>query len=156
MVGIGRELDQEDVARLQIPVREAASVRVDQRVERAREHTPGAILRHRALPDQLRERAALEQLHHEVGVAVRRDAVVGQGDDVGVPQRGQRLGLALEPRTQELVLRVGRLQHLDRHLGVEAQVLGAIDPAHASLAEMVDELIAALEHRPEGGALILS
>ncbi len=83
----------------------------------------------------LRQRLPLGQLHdQEVHAVVVLDLV--DAGDVGVVQRGQRLGLALEAR-QPLGRGGHRFgQHLQRDLAVELGVHGAIDRAHTSLTEL--------------------
>jgi hypothetical protein len=63
------------------------------------------------------------------------------GGDVGVVQRGQQLGLAVEARQPlGLARHVGR-KHLDRDLAVEGGVLGLPDHAHPALADLLDQAV---------------
>ena len=84
--------------------------------------------------EPLLDRALVHELHRvEVGVALVVDVI--DLHDVGVvePRRGARLGL--EPRDEDRVLRQLGRQHLERDLAVEADLVGAVDLAHAALAE---------------------
>ena len=61
--------------------------------------------------------------------------------DVRMVQRGQRPGLAFEPRQPFRV--VGEMvgQYLDGHLAPERRVLGAIHLSHAARAEWGDHFV---------------
>jgi hypothetical protein len=56
-------------------------------------------------------------------------------------QRRQHLCFALETGHARGVVREGRRQHLDRHVPVELRIGGAIDGAHAALAELGNDAI---------------
>jgi hypothetical protein len=61
--------------------------------------------------------------------------------DVGVVERGERLGFALEAPQPLLVVRELVGQDLDRHLALEPRVLGAVDLAHSAGAEGAEDLV---------------
>ena len=87
------------------------------------------------LPDPLRERLPLEQLHRdEVLALVLVDRV--DGADAGVVEGRGRAGLALEALERVGVL--GQLggQELERDVPAELRVLGLVDDAHAAAAEL--------------------
>ena len=92
--------------------------------------------------ETLAQRLALEQLHGGVGcLAVASE--VEDRQDVGMRERGDRLGLALEARERFGVCGKMLRQHLDRHLAVELGVAGAEDLAHAAFAELGGDLVGA-------------
>ena len=89
------------------------------------------------------ERAAAEE-HLEVlafDVAHRDEQLVAgfaggvDRDDVRVVERCSELGLLQEPLAERLILRQRRRQHLQRHLSLQAQILGEIHDAHATAPE---------------------
>ena len=85
-------------------------------------------------------------------VAAARLEAVDRGD-VGVIELGEELRFALEARQALLVLGEGGRQDLDRHLALQARVGGAIDLAHAALAELGGDLVGAealADHRVPG------
>src|ERR671934_55536 len=77
---------------------------------------------------------ALDVAHGDEEDAARLVGVV-DGDDVGVVEGGGDARLAQEALAEALVL--GQLggEQLERHLASEAQVLGAVDDAHAAAPE---------------------
>ena len=90
--------------------------------------------------DVLGEGLALHKLHRDemdpVGLFDGMD-----GDDVGVLERGHGLGLALEALAALGVASELLGQHLERHVAVEPGVAGAVHLAHATLAELLDDLV---------------
>src|SRR5262249_40446975 len=63
--------------------------------------------------------------------------------DVGVIERGQQLGLALEAGELLGVARQLGRQRLDRHLAIELAVVGEVHDAHAAAAEFTfDDVVA--------------
>ena len=58
-------------------------------------------------------------------------------------KHGHGLGFALEPRQSVSVLRELGREHLDRHMAIEASVLGLVDFAHAPGPEGGDDLVGA-------------
>ena len=91
--------------------------------------------RQRAFGQAIRQRLALEKLHHQIVDAVVRADVVGRAD-VRMGERRDRLRLALEPLAQTGIGREPRRQDLDGHGTVEPRVARAIDFAHAARAEL--------------------
>lgn len=99
----------------------------DGQLEQARE-------RHAVLGNQLRQRLPLDELHgEEVHVAGLLDRV--DGDDVGVVERGDGLGLALEALAALAVGADRGWEHLEGDAAVEVRILGRVDLAHAAVAE---------------------
>ncbi|OFW47357.1 MAG: hypothetical protein A3J29_23325 [Acidobacteria bacterium RIFCSPLOWO2_12_FULL_67_14b] len=90
--------------------------------------------------DRSMQRKALDVLHHEI---VGADVV--QRADMGMVQRGDGAGLALEAGD------VARLRALDGDRPVQAGVAGGPDFAHPALADERDDLVGAEPHA--GGQL---
>ena len=88
------------------------------------------------------ERDAVEQLHRDIGKAVRFADVV-DGDDVGVGERAGGLGLAQEAAGKAEILAEFGLQDLDREDAVDAGIVGAIDVGHRAFADPPFDQIAA-------------
>ncbi len=83
---------------------------------------------------------AIDELHDEIRCAVGREPAVEEARDVGVEQMGEHLSLG--PKALDGVrVAWARTHELDRHflpiLAVGA--LGAVDGAHAAMAEGADE-----------------
>ena len=99
------ELSNDHVRRLEITMDHAFAVRVadgvGDRDHMRQQRQP--VAQRAALGEQLLERAALDELHHVVRIAIRPAAGLVDGDDAGVlePSRDQRL--ANEPRFVPLV-----------------------------------------------------
>ena len=90
----------------------------------------------RVLLQRLPQRAAGQVLHRdEVLTLVRAD--LEDRDDVGVAERGERLGLLAQP-----ALRVA-VEQLERDVALEGRVVGQEDRAHAAVAELPHDAIAA-------------
>jgi len=88
--------------------------------------------------DHVPQTLAFDALHRD------EDLPVGLVDleyraDVGVAERGRRLGLMEEPRAGRSIARPLRRQELERHYPFELEVLGLVDDAHAALAELLDD-----------------
>jgi hypothetical protein len=73
----------------------------------------------------------LEELHHQVRIALRRAVEVDHVHDVRVPQAGGHLGLAAKAGQHLLVRGEVAQQHLDGVAAREARVGGLVDLAHA-------------------------
>jgi hypothetical protein len=88
---------EEDVARLHVAVDDAAAVGVVQGVgDLPDEFRGGAEVRLRRRGQPCLQRRAGHEFHVDVADAVRLVGLV-QLDDVGVPQPGERAGVAVEP-----------------------------------------------------------
>jgi len=135
---------QEDVARLEVAVQDAALVGVVDGVgERGQE--PGGFSRRRPAVGSrqpMRQAATLDELHAQVRMAgVGADLVDGQ--DVGVVEVGGGLGLGAE------ALQVGRgrpragQQHLEGDDATQAFLPRLVDDAHAAARDLVEHLVIA-------------
>ncbi len=88
----------------------------------------------------LRQRLALQQLHHdEVPAFVLLDRV--DGADVGVIQGRSGARLALKALKQLAVLRHFGGKKLQRHAAAELRVLGFVHHTHAALAQLAENLV---------------
>ena len=86
----------------------------------------------------VREILTGDQLHRDEVPAVLLVETVDRCN-VRVVDRGEQFRLALEAREPALVGRNFRIEHLDRHLAVEAGVAGLPDLAHPTLADLLDQ-----------------
>jgi hypothetical protein len=133
------DADQE-VARLDVAVQQAAAVREPERVGDAGEAPRGVERRHRLLAaaprrgDVLVEAHADDAFHGEEQHALRL-AVVVDRHDVTVVQRRGRARFGAEPLLHRRVAGVRRRQHLDRDLAFELLLPAEVDRAHAAAAE---------------------
>jgi hypothetical protein len=104
----------------------------------------GASPRQRSTPETLAQGLALEQLAHQIGVAVVLPHVM-DGEHVGMVELARRARLLLEAPAQ-----VGASREvtdaLDRDAAAEPRVARAVDLAHAAGAQQSDDLV-----RPEAG-----
>ena len=109
------------------------------------EHELGHDLRPRplALAQPRAQVGALHELHRQVDLAVTHVDVV-DGDDVGVAELGQRLGLAEQPTAARAPgdVGLGVAQELERDLAVELGVVGGADQAHPASADRVEDEVA--------------
>ncbi len=100
--------------------------------------------RHRPPPRQaLRERLALEQLHHVVVPPVVERAEAEDVDDVAVPNAVDRPRLLDEARDRGRVVRKRPVQHLDRRRFADERVGDAVHPPEPPLAQQpLDHVLA--------------
>jgi hypothetical protein len=100
----------------------------------------GQAARERRCADARPERLSLEQLDRDVRNPLVAPDVVN-GDDVGVRQRRDRAGFAIEPLVEvQIGRRVGR-QRLDRDLPLQPRITRAIDLAHSAFAQFGENLV---------------
>ena len=143
----------EHVRRLHVAVDQAAVVGVGERIAGGEQEVDRPFRGHRAgLLDQRLEVAALEELHHVVEHAVVADAEVVEDDGVRRRQHRRRLRLALEAaqgrEAERVVPAIGSVgaDQLDRRRAPEHPVPRGPDLAHATRADLADQLIGA--HAP--------
>ena len=96
--------------------------------------------RHRPLLDTLRERLAFHQLHDQEALAVDLFETEDPGD-VGVGQRRQNPGLALETREPLRVLGETVREHLEGHVAAELGVFRTPHLPHPALAQFRSHLV---------------
>ncbi len=142
------EVEQLDVALvgdhhvggLEVAVHDAALVGVGQRAGDGQRVVEPLLGGQGAAAHGIAQRAALQQLHHQVGRALVLADLVDDRD-VGVRQRRRGLRLALEAQPPVAVgHQLGR-QDLDRDLPLEPGVDGAPDHAHAARADLLDQAV---------------
>jgi hypothetical protein len=84
----------------------------------------------------------LDQLHGQeveaLGLLDREDC-----DEVGVVERGQGFGFALEPLQAFRLRGQLRRQHLQRHVTLESEIAGAVDLAHPPGPKGPEDLVGA-------------
>ncbi len=120
-----------------------------ERVEHRLEHGHGGVRRHRTpLPQQLPQRAALDQFHHQERVVAVAPVVV-HGHQTGMVQARDGAGLELETSDELRVTGELRIHHLDGHGAVETRVQTAIHRRHAPTGDGSVDSVAALEERAE-------
>jgi len=99
---------------------------------------------------QVGELVGRDQLHGVVGLAGDRADVVDR-NDAGVGKAGRGARLALEAVHPVGIGAVAEQQDLERDLAFEVGVPGAVDLAHAAVAELGAQLVAAEPARAAGG-----
>src|SRR5262249_43646458 len=88
------------------------------------------------------ERLAIEELRDGIEAATFV-ADVEKREHVGVRERSDGAGLALEAADEVGVGKESLRQDLDRHLAAEARVLRPVDLSHSALAERRADLVGA-------------
>ena len=114
-----RQRLQEHVGGFQIAVDDSLAVSEGHPAQRLARDVQRPPQRQRSFLDEVVQRPALQELHHQIRHAAV-DAGIRHRDDIGVGQRRQRPRLPREPLAP---LRAGgrvRVQHLDRHEPVRA------------------------------------
>ena len=74
------------------------------------------------------------------------EAEVDHRDAVRVLEPRHQLGFALEPLARRELVRQRVMHDLDRDRASELQALAAIDRAHRTLGDRLDDLVAVVEH----------
>ncbi len=97
----------------------------------------------RSAGEPLRQIFAVEPLHRQEAVPVRRLAVIDVGDDAGVAQLGQELGLAAEA-VGLIGAAAGAVEQLERHTVAALPIVGAVYGSHAAAAGQL------LDHKAVG------
>jgi len=99
--------------------------------------------------DLLVQIVALQQLHREEHQPLGRGAEVADVDHVLVADARRRARLLHEPLDEVGLARELAVQHLERHLLLEQVVGREVHRAHAALAELLLDQVAAGERAPE-------
>ena len=129
-----------DVGRLQVAVDHAALVGRLQRRRDLPRDGQRFVDRQRPLAQLARQVLAMDQLHgQEAGAFLLVQPVDGR--DVGMVDRGQQLGLALEAGQPRGVGREFLGKDLDRHLAVQRGVDRLPDHAHPALADLFGKAV---------------
>jgi hypothetical protein len=132
----------EDVVRLQIAVNDAGYVRGAE-PDQDLSHQRRKLVRHHsaALLDPAGQRFAVQKLHDDVAIAIRKNAEVEHLQDVIVADPSGCLRLALETLHHFGVAGERGVQHLDRDAAIDAHVLAFEHGTHAALADGADDAI---------------
>jgi hypothetical protein len=126
------------VRRLQVPVDDAPAVRVaDRLADRFENPEQPAAIRLREL---LRQRPPLDELHRQPRPAVRQQARGVDRRDARMLQLRRDARLFQELRRRPRARRVLVLQHLDRHVPIQAEVAGPVDHAHPAAPDLRQQL----------------
>ena len=134
---------QVDVGGLQVAMDDPVGVRKGEAVADLIDEVELGLQAHRPLPvDDLLEVRPLQQLHGDVQMSLLFAEVV-DGDDVRVVEAGGRLRLAQEAPPKVVVGADPRAHGLDGDVAAQDRVVGAVDVAHRSLADLGDDLVLA-------------
>ena len=131
-------LGHEQIRRLDIAVNNASGVRRIERVGDLDAERQDRLHLHRAPRDQVFQRRAVEELHHEESLSPVLADVVDRAD-VRMIQRRCRLGLAPEALESLSVLRQILRQKLERDEAPQPGVLSLVDDTHPPAAELLDD-----------------
>jgi hypothetical protein len=91
--------------------------------------------------DEIAERLAFDQLHHNIRFAVVRLAVVVNGSNVWVRQRRNGARFAQKSRSKLGVMPSPRMKSLDCYTPPEHRVLSQVHHAHSAFAELFEDSI---------------
>ncbi len=127
-------LAHHDVLWLQIPVDDAAGMRLRQRIDNLGAPGQDPLQRQAALPQHRAQRPAGDVLHDDEKLAVGF-ANVMDGDDVGMIDCRCRLRLLDETPAPPGIGHGGDGQNFDGDRPVEVRIHGLVDNAHASSAQ---------------------
>ena len=147
-------LRQHDVGGLEIAMDDALAMRLVERVGDLDGDLQRLVERERPFLEARGQRLALEMRHDQVVRAIDAADVVDAAD-VGMVQRGDRPGLALEACPRIGIAGDVARQDLDGDRAIEARVAGLVDLAHPAGAERRGDLIRA-EPGAWGSAIVES
>ena len=139
-------IDEEHVLGFEIAMDDALVVRGAERTADLLRDRDRLLGGHRcAVLDRARQRDAVDVLHHRVGHAVGRGAEIGDVDDVRVANSRCRLRLLDEALDRRGVAHDLALEHLDRERALDHGVARGEHHAHAALADLALDEVAAIE-----------
>ena len=148
----GVVLDDHHVLGLQVAVDDAGGVRGGEGVEHLAHHTADAPRRQRRLLfDHLEQVGAVEQLHRDVEPAVLVRAEVDDLHRVGVREPTRRARLAVEALDHLGIASEVRVQHLDRHVLLEALLSRGVHPPHGAFADPLVDAVLAVDDGADHG-----
>jgi hypothetical protein len=140
---------QHDVRGLHIAMNEAGAMRVPEGSADLDANAKDLSQWQRSTLKSPGQRFAIQELHDEELCAGILTEVI-ERTNVRVIEDRDRARLSVESRTPEHSVFVARAQHFDGHDTIEAGVERAVNLAHASAAETLDEPICAKQHtRPD-------
>jgi hypothetical protein len=147
-------VDEHHVARLDVPMHHAQTVRLAKRAAHLLGHVHGTIRGHRALlGEDLLEGLALEQLHRDEEESILGLSVVEDPNGVGVGELGRRGRLEEKAPAELGVARFvapGR-EHLECDQPTQRRLLGLVDRTHPTSRDGGDDAETAIEDPPEQG-----
>ena len=85
--------------------------------------------------------AAVDELHHHVVQAGFGVKVIDL-HNVGVAQRSDNFGFALKAAEEIGIVGEEGVNHFDRHMAIEAGLIGLVDIGHAPMPHLLDDAIA--------------
>ena len=97
-------------------------------------------MRQRVIFEFRLERVSLDVLHHQIGTPVEL-VEVEHRDDMRMLQPSHNLRLAFEPRQEVFVFLKHFVQHLDRHIAIQAGMVGFVDSRHPARPHLADHFI---------------
>lgn len=140
------------VRRLDVAVHDAVLVRVGEGLQDTGDNDQCLLGAGRlGVQEEVADRAALDDLHHDVGDDRAADGVLAgvvHGDDRVVVEARDRLGLAREAGLGDRVLGEVGAQELDRDGASEPDVLRGENLRHAAPAESVGQPVPAVADQP--------
>ncbi len=146
--------DEKNVRRFEIAVHDAKFVGCAQAARHLSDDVDCLEDRQPTDPAQtLLQVFAVEVLHHQEYQPIGRGAEVGHVDDVGVADATGGLGLDEELLHNFRLPGKPVVQHLDGHRLLENDMLGAVDDAHATLADHALDLMVLEQHADAGDDL---
>ena len=131
---------QHDVARLQVPVKDAAAMRVLERVANLCAD-PRQLAQFERSPLQPRLKGAAGDVLHDQEVHVVLCVEVEDGRDARMGQPGEHVGLAAKPLARRRVCKRTAEDHLYRDVAIQVEVVRAIHLAHAAGADRLEDSI---------------
>jgi hypothetical protein len=120
-------------------VNDVVPVRAGESLGHADDDLNSPLERKRARFHAVAQRLSLNQFHDDIGLARLGLAVIVDGRDVLVIERGSGAGLAQEAGAS-LVLIHGR-EEFDRDVPAEVEILGSIDDPHPASAEQAENAV---------------
>ena len=142
--------DDKDVVGLEVAVNDALFVGRAERLGQLSDDRQDPLGREgRLVLDDLAQGVALDELHDRVRHAVWSRTEVVDVDDIGVADPRRRLGLADESLDHVLIAGHIAFEDLYRHHLLDDDVLGQKHHAHAALAELALDLVAAVQDRAD-------
>lgn len=143
------KLLDEDVLGLEVAVQDAEAVRFGERGEDLQRDVDDALPRERVVArDDVLERVALDELHHDVRDAVRGLSVVDDRNAVRMVEARRVVGLAREPSVAGLIVEEVRREDLGGERLAERQLLGFVHPTHRPFADQVFDDVLVREDEP--------
>ena len=131
---------EEDVRGLQVAVEDASLVRVMDGAGDIGQQPRGRAGVGGEFGQAIGEATAVDQLHAEIAV-VAVGAHLMDGDDIGVVERGDGLGLEPEPPAVVVAGQPAGQDHLERHGAIQTQLAGREHDPHAAAGDLAGALM---------------